>query len=139
MDTTIFLFTLLVKHAFCDLYLQFKKTPMDKTRYIGECHSHYFDHSILTFIICYIFLIPIEYSIFLCLVDYILHWHIDFVKTKIMKFLKIEHNSVIYWLFQTVDQILHYSTYLLIVYIVKNYSSFHNFLEKFISFFSQFL
>ena len=135
MDT-LFLFALLVKHAFCDLYLQFKKVPLDKTRYLGECHLHYFDHAILTFMVSYLFLVPLEYCFLLSGIDYVLHWHIDYIKTKVMKFLKIENSSLTYWLFQTFDQILHYGTYLLIVYVAANGYSLQNVFEKFISFFS---
>lgn len=134
MDT-IFLFTLFIKHAFCDLYLQFKKVPLDKTKYIGECHSHYFDHAIFTFIISYIFLVPIEYCFFLSSIDYIIHWHIDFVKTKIINFFNISNNSAVYWLFQSVDQILHYATYMLIAHIVSKGYSFQYIFKKFISLF----
>ena len=134
MDT-LFLFALLVKHAFCDLYLQFKKVPLDKTRYLGECHLHYFDHAILTFMVSYLFLVPLEYCFLLSGIDYFLHWHIDYIKTKVMKFLKIENSSLTYWLFQTFDQILHYGTYLLIVYVAANGYSLQNVFEKFISFF----
>ena len=134
MDT-LFLFALLVKHAFCDLYLQFKKVPLDKTRYLGECHLHYFDHAILTFMVSYLFLVPLEYCFILSGIDYVLHWHIDYIKTKVMKFLKIENSSLTYWLFQTFDQILHYATYLLIIYVAANGYSLQNVFEKFISFF----
>ena len=61
--------------------------------------------------------------------------HIDYIKTKVIKFLKIENSSLTYWLFQTFDQILHYGTYLLIVYVAANGYSLQNVFEKFISFF----
>ena len=134
MDT-IFLFALLVKHAFCDLYLQFKKVPLDKTRYLGECHLHYFDHAILTFMVSYLFLVPLEYCFLLSGIDYILHWHIDYIKTRVMKLFKISNSSMVYWLFQTFDQILHYATYLLIVYVAANGYSPQHIFEKLISFF----
>ena len=132
MDT-LFLFALVVKHAFCDLYLQFKKVPLDKTRYIGECHLHYFDHALFTFIISYLFLIPLEFCLLLSSIDYIIHWHIDYVKTKIMRFFNGANSSLVYWLFQTFDQILHYSTYLLLVYFVAKGFSPQYIFEKFIS------
>lgn len=132
---TLFLFALFVKHAFCDLYLQFKKIPLDKTKYIGECHLHYFDHGLLTFIVSYMFSIPLEQCLLLSSIDYILHWHIDFVKTIIMRIFKIDSNSLVYWLFQTVDQILHYSTYLLIFNIASKGYSFQYIFEKLISLF----
>ena len=134
MDT-LFLFALVVKHAFCDLYLQFKKVPLDKTRYLGECHLHYFDHAILTLMVSYFFLIPLEYCFILSSIDYILHWHIDYIKTKIMRLLKITNSSMVYWLFQTFDQILHYCTYLLLVYIVSQNFLFQDMFKKFVSLF----
>lgn len=93
------------------------------------------DHSLFTFIICYIFLLPIDYCIFLSLCDYILHWHIDFIKTKFVKFLKIDFKGVFFWLIQTIDQILHYLTYFLIFHITQNYNSFEHIFKKIISIF----
>ena len=127
------LLALLIKHAVCDLYLQNKRNPTDKSKYIGECHTHYLDHFLLTLLVCYIFLIPLEICFVLASIDYIAHWHIDYTKTKIIRFFRINLNSIVFWLLQTIDQILHYSTYFLIVYIVQNNLSFHHIFEKFIS------
>lgn len=134
---TKLLLALLIKHAFCDLYLQNKRHSTDKSKYLGECHTHYIDHFILTFLVCYIFLIPIEYCLFFSLLDYIFHWHIDYIKTKIVKFLKVKIGSVGHWLIQTFDQISHYLTYYLIVYIVENKISFINILKTLQSFFKE--
>lgn len=131
--TNLFL-ALVVKHAFCDLYFQNRKIPTDKTKYVGECHSHYFDHFLATLLVCYIFLIPLEYCFFLAFVDYIFHWHIDYIKTNIIKLFKLNVSSVIYWLIQTFDQILHYCTYFLLIYLIKNNISPQHIFEKFISF-----
>ena len=132
---TLFLFTLLIKHAFCDLYLQFKKVPLNKLKYVGECHLHYFDHGLLTFIVSYLFTFPLEQCLLFASIDYIIHWHVDFIKTVIIKLFNIVDTSLVYWLFQTIDQLLHYSTYLLIVYIAFKGYSFQNVFEKLISFF----
>ena len=86
--TNLFL-AFMVKHAFCDLYFQNKKVSSDKTKYIGECHSHYFDHFLATLLVCYIFLLPLEYCVFLAFIDYVFHWHIDFIKTNIIKLFKL--------------------------------------------------
>ena len=134
---TKLLLALLIKHAFCDLYLQNKRHSTDKSKYIGECHTHYIDHFILTFLVCYIFLIPIEYCLFFSSLDYIFHWHIDYIKTKIVKFLKVKIGSVGHWLIQTFDQISHYLTYYLIVYMVENETSFINILKTLQSFFKE--
>ena len=133
--TNLFL-ALMVKHAFCDLYFQNRKGPTDKTKYIGECHSHYFDHFLATLLVCYIFLIPLEYCFFLAFVDYTFHWHIDYIKTNIVRFFKLNVSSVIYWLIQTFDQILHYCTYFLIIYLIQNNISLQHIFEKFMSFFT---
>lgn len=132
---TTLLLALLIKHAFCDLYLQNKRHSTDKSKYIGECHTHYIDHFLLTLLVCYIFLLPLEQCFILALIDYIFHWHIDYTKTKILKFLKVKMGSIGHWLIQTFDQILHYSTYFMLVYIVENdllnsYETLQSFLEK---------
>lgn len=127
-------FALMIKHAFCDLYFQNRKSPIDKSKYIGECHVHYFDHFLATFLVCFMFKLPLDYCFFLSSVDYFLHWHIDFIKTNIVKLFKVNTNSIIYWLIQTFDQILHYSTYFLIVYLACNVS-FEHILKEFVSIF----
>ena len=132
--TNLFL-AFMVKHAFCDLYFQNKKSPADKTKYIGECHSHYFDHFFATLLVCYIFLIPLEQCLFLALVDYIFHWHIDYVKTNVIKLFKLNVSNIIYWLVQTFDQILHYFPYFLLIYLIQNNISFQDIFKKITSLF----
>lgn len=127
------LLALLIKHAICDMYLQNKRSFTDKSKYIGECHTHYLDHFLATLLVCHLFAIPIEFSFFLASIDYIAHWHIDYTKTKIIRFFKISLHSIVFWLLQTIDQILHYSTYFLIVYIVQSKLSLHDIFEKYIS------
>lgn len=131
--TNLFL-AFMIKHAFCDLYFQNKKVPSNKTKYIGECHSHYFDHFLATLLICYIFLLPLEYCLFLASIDYIFHWHIDFIKTNIIKLFKLNVSNIIYWLIQTFDQILHYCTYFLLIYLIQNDISPYLISKKLLSF-----
>jgi len=112
----LFLLLLLFKHAFADLPLQHKLRNIDKLKYFGNGHIHYLHHGILTLLVSVFFTTPIL-AIIIALIDYILHWHIDFCKHLICKnkIRPVETNSIVWWYITAVDQCLHYSGYVLLV------------------------
>jgi hypothetical protein len=109
---------LLIKHAFADLFLQTLSSGTDKTKYFGNGHRHYAEHGAGTLIICLFFVNPILASL-ISILDYLIHWHVDFCKTHFVKRMKIEHGSASWFRIQTFDQIAHYLTYALIVLLVQ--------------------
>jgi len=109
-----FLFLLLIKHAIVDLGMQTHLVDINKSKYLGNGHIHYMQHGIGTIVIAGLFL-PAA-SVFLCvLVDYVLHWHIDFSKHRINRFFNIEARTAKWWWGNTIDQCLHFTTYYWIV------------------------
>lgn len=108
-----FAFLLTVKHTVCDLALQ-RVFPADKKFYFNPAaHTHYFHHSLGSFLCGLMF--GIEFALVIGLIDYFLHWHIDHFKTLIRDHYKMVSTEDRYWVLQTVDQALHFATYYMFV------------------------
>jgi hypothetical protein len=109
---------LLIKHAFADLFLQTLRSGTDKTKYLGNGHRHYLEHGVGTLVICLFFVNPTS-ALLVSLLDYLIHWHVDFVKTHFVRRMKIAHGTASFFRIQTFDQIAHYLTYALIVLLIQ--------------------
>ncbi len=105
---------LLVKHAIVDLGIQAQLKDINKSNYLGNGHIHYFQHGLGTIVIAGLFL-PAFPAIMCAILDYIIHWHIDFSKHKFNKIFKIESRTPIWWWTNTIDQCLHFVTYYFLV------------------------
>ena len=116
----LLLFLLIVKHCVTDLGIQSQllwgKT-VNKKYYFG-CHSHYLHHAIGTFIV-FALLTDWKTTLLATVIDYIVHWHIDFVKYQINNHLELKRSDKLYWWTATLDQLLHFLTYyLLVIFLV---------------------
>lgn len=112
------LFSLLCKHAIADLAIQSARKPIDKSQYFSKgLHLHALDHGILTFIVLIFFINPI-YALLWGVVDYIVHGIIDYAKTNFLKLFNIPREGELFWSIQTIDQLLHYTTYFAITLLV---------------------
>lgn len=110
----IYFFFLLVKHAIIDVGVQKHLGWMGKEHYWRkQPHLHYAGHGIGTMLV----LLPtgIVPAIIAGVLDWWCHWQIDFSKAKLNNVLKIDQSSNTYWWLLTIDQLLHYTTYLVIV------------------------
>ena len=115
---TLLLFVLMCKHAVCDLAIQSFRTPTDKYKYFNKgFHVHSLDHAVGTFVVLLFFINPLYAAVF-AFIDYIFHWHIDWAKTNITRKYGWTKDGKAFWRLQTFDQIAHYSTYALIVYLM---------------------
>jgi len=115
---TIILFALMCKHAVADLAVQSFRVPSKKHLYFNRgLHLHSLDHSVLTFITLLFFINPLSAVLF-AILDYICHWHIDFTKSNILKKFNISREGPAFWRLQTFDQVFHYATYALIVFLI---------------------
>ena len=120
MAEAMFLFMLVVKHALADLVLQSRLTTGDKSNLKSpKGYIHAADHSLLTFIVC-IFFTGILNAILIALLDFALHFVIDYIKTTCTRYYKVLTNSSTFWIIQGVDQIAHYSCYFLYVLLLTN-------------------
>ena len=116
MTSLLFFFLLTCKHAIADLGLQARLSnsgsKLDlRTRRLW---IHCLDHAILTFFVSVLFL-GINKAIVISIIDFTLHFIIDYSKTYMQKVNKVKYSDKKYWTYATVDQILHYSTYFVIV------------------------
>ncbi len=115
---TLLLFVLMCKHAICDLAIQSFRTPTDKYKYFNKgLHMHSLDHGIGAFIVLLFFVNPLYAALF-AFIDYIFHWHIDWAKTNITRKYGWTKDGKEFWRLQTFDQMAHYATYALIVYLL---------------------
>ena len=108
----------MIKHALIDLGLQPFNIGQNKLQYFGRiAHlKHYAPHGVLTAVIM-AFYSSIEVCILLGILDYILHWHTDFLKTNIREYFKWNNTQRQFWLLNTADQILHFLGYYVIILI----------------------
>tara|TARA_Y100000114_G_scaffold87155_1_gene80618 strand:- start:6614 stop:6982 length:369 start_codon:yes stop_codon:yes gene_type:complete len=122
MNTMLLLsFLLLVKHAIADLGLQgyikgTKQLYLSRKLFIHTAH-----HGIGTFLIC-AFFVDLKFALLLGILDMFLHWQIDFCKTRFVIAYKLNNTQRVFWWVQAVDQILHYSTYFLIVALIFSWT-----------------
>tara|TARA_B100000683_G_scaffold249593_1_gene263911 strand:+ start:3683 stop:4036 length:354 start_codon:yes stop_codon:yes gene_type:complete len=110
-------YLLVVKHALADLVLQSRLTTGDKADLkTRKGYIHALDHGVLTGIVLCFFVSP-WYAFLIACLDFVLHFIIDYVKTTFVRRKKIRVNTQKFWIVQGVDQIAHYSCYLLYAYL----------------------
>jgi hypothetical protein len=110
----VYFFMLLLKHSIADIGIQRHLGWMGKQNYKSKkAQLHYVSHGIGTFLI----LIPsgLVPAVLASLVDWIAHWHIDYAKSKANNHFELSQSNIAYWWLLTLDQLLHYLTYLVIV------------------------
>ena len=118
MIEVIFLFLLTCKHAIADLALQsrleYKGGKLNLKN--GRLFIHCAQHAVLTFFVALVF-VGIVKAMWFFILDFVLHFAIDYSKSWYQKYTGVKHGTKRYWLYSTVDQCLHYATYLVIVLI----------------------
>jgi hypothetical protein len=118
MFDSIFLLLLLlmVKHTICDYYLQSLYHISNKGTYGawgGVLHSLH--HAIGTAVVMYIVLESIPAGILFGLFDGLVHYHIDYIKTRFGP-RDIAHPN--YWRWFGCDQCAHMLTYIFMVWFI---------------------
>ena len=119
--TTMILFLLVLKHPIADIYLQTYHSNVRKDHWLGNGHRHYLEHAVLTFFIMFCFS-NILFALIIAALEYVLHWHIDWGKTSIAKFLKYTREDDKFWRLHTLDQLLHFITYGFLVCVYSKYA-----------------
>ncbi|MBR19848.1 MAG: hypothetical protein CMA64_06845 [Euryarchaeota archaeon] len=108
------LFALLIKHALADLILQSRYSPAHGDKIdlkTPKGYYHALDHGVLTFISC-LFFIDYKLAIIIGIVDTILHFTIDYTKTRYVRTNDIKQDTKPFWIIQGIDQMAHYSCYM---------------------------
>jgi len=115
MEIILLLLVLQIKHCYADFVIQTYKQTVHKGIYrdpIGISHS--VDHvwtSLVALLVFSFFYTTNPFTImWLCIVEGILHYHIDFVK---VKFGSKDQTRPIFWAQFGLDQLAHQVTYLL--------------------------
>lgn len=110
-----FAILLTFKHFICDFVLQDAEMAESKGVYFNKLGlSHSVHHAIGTFIVCVLFLNPL-WAIILSIVDFFIHYHIDWIK---MKFGPRSYKDKHYWVWFGADQFIHQLTYILLIILV---------------------
>lgn len=123
-DTEVLLLFVLfiIKHFIADFPLQTPEMVADKGTYgkiTGIMHS--WIHAVFTMVIVTAFLPyaePYRYMVALGygLLDGVIHYHVDWAKMNLGRGLTVDDRM--YWMYLGLDQMLHYLTYALIIWIM---------------------
>lgn len=119
-EAVLLLFWLAIKHGVCDLALQaIYCRPSNKHIYLSpKAMLHALHHGVGTWMVLMFFTNYLT-AISLAVLDFVLHFHIDHVKSSVVKKYDWSLDGKWYWVATTVDQNLHFATYLLIVLLTQ--------------------
>ncbi len=116
------LLALMMKHAVADLFVQSFRPPGNKGVLISKSNLlHSGDHSIGTFVVIALFGYSFQVALLMAIVDLALHYIIDMSKTKFIRKMEWSRDGKLFWRLQALDQMLHYATYGLIVFLLDNF------------------
>jgi len=117
MLEAVVLFLLMLKHSVADLLFQAMRPMPNKSNYLDKgLWLHALDHGVLTFFVMLLF-VDYKWALAMAVLDMLLHANIDWAKTTIAKAKNWKRDTTVFWKFQTLDQMLHYATYFLIVVV----------------------
>jgi hypothetical protein len=116
MTATVFILLALfgIKHFVADFLMQYDYMLREKGIYgaTGGVH-HAGVHACLTFLILVPFVAGADQLLILPLVDFVAHYHIDWVKQKLNR--GYTYTDRQFWIWLGADQALHYLTYVGII------------------------
>lgn len=112
-DVLLLIFLLFTKHLIVDFPLQFPRHYLNKGTYL---HLGGIEHAVLHgsgTLLCVIWFVPPETSLWLCFADTVIHYHVDWAKMKLNKTLGYgPTTSEKFWWLLGLDQWLHAITYI---------------------------
>lgn len=111
MELTL-LVGLMTKHVIADYFMQYSWMIKHKGEYghwKGMAHSEF--HGFLTWIVLSICGVPIIWAALLGIIDTVVHYHVDYVKTNVWKNKGYTAQDQMYWVTHGVDQFAHFLTY----------------------------
>jgi len=108
-----------VKHFFCDFPMQSVRMVMEKGHYGRRGGiEHAGIHAIGTAIVLTLLGVHAVTTLCLAIVDGLVHYHIDWGKSKIIARYQYTYNDSAFWTWLGFDQLLHYLTYLAILTVI---------------------
>lgn len=96
---------LMLKHFIVDIGIQMH-TPSAPKNFYFSGHRHYLEHGVGAFIAC-IFVVPVQFAVAIAVIDYVLHWHTDWSKWHLNKFIGAETRTSKWWWIMVLDQCVH--------------------------------
>ncbi len=117
MEAWIISNILLGKHIVADYFIQANFMFKAKHQYAswgGISHSG--THGILT-ALCFMPFVSVSSALFLGLLDFVIHYHIDYVKSNYSIRNPMQPNEQRYWIVHGTDQLLHILTYVFLVWL----------------------
>lgn len=103
-----------IKHFVCDFVLQFPWMMSDKGEYAARGGVlHALCHGVFTMLIVLVLYLDTDLAIATALIDAIIHYHMDWLKTLKTKDMDLKDRR--YWVWFGADQCVHYLTYVLII------------------------
>lgn len=102
-----------IKHMFADYFLQTGKMLAGRSRYLhlGRL-QHAGIHALGSFLVFLILGAPIGFSIAVVMVEWAVHFHIDYAKARYSEKQALEPTQPRFWQAFGVDQVLHQLTYI---------------------------
>ncbi|MFK7836819.1 MAG: DUF3307 domain-containing protein [Sulfitobacter sp.] len=113
LTTALVLLTLLqVKHLFADFFLQTPRMLAGRNEYIHVGRmQHAGLHAVFSLAVVSVVGAPLGFSIILCLIEFVVHYHIDWAKGRHSQMTQYTPNDPGYWRAFGVDQLMHQLTY----------------------------
>jgi hypothetical protein len=123
VNLVLLLFSLFtIKHFIVDYWLQNEYQWSNKGKYFhpgGVLHSAL--HGFVTFIIFSFVYFEnnkfIYFAIVFSVVEFFIHYHIDWIKSNISETLRYKQEHKGFWILLGIDQTLHFLTYVLLIYL----------------------
>jgi len=112
MILSFILYLLMCKHAVADLVLQSRLSGDKLNLRSSKGWIHALDHAALT-VLVFVFFVSPQHAIALGVLDFVLHFAIDYCKTLWVRSKGIKYESKTFWRIQGVDKIAHFSCYML--------------------------
>tara|TARA_B110000444_G_scaffold223651_1_gene226366 strand:+ start:2638 stop:3009 length:372 start_codon:yes stop_codon:yes gene_type:complete len=108
---------LILKHIFADYYIQVNFMFKDKHKY-GSWGgvSHAGVHGLLT-ALCFTPFVSVSNAFLFGLLDFIAHYHIDYVKSNYTYSYPMQPSEHKYWVVHGTDQLFHILTYMFLVWL----------------------
>lgn len=116
-DSIFILFALLfIKHWYIDFVNQSDAEVKGKGIYGNwDGLGHSIKHGLATSVIFFLFLFDVQFALLLGFIDFVVHYHVDYCK---MRFGNRDITTKAFWAQLGLDQLAHYLTYLLLVWLL---------------------
>lgn len=118
MQTAMILLVLLqVKHLFADFFLQTPRMLGGRNRYVHLGRAEHAGlHALLSLIAFLVIGVPLAFTFLLCVIEMIVHYHIDWAKARYSSKAGDTPSDASYWRAFGLDQLAHQLTYLAMIW-----------------------